>query len=159
MGGRRKQTMRRLNQRMRLNAVRREVPHPAGVPKSASVLAPRSAGCRSWLGPLIAVPLLLVFISWLLWDQAQIGRVLLFGVPAAGTVVAVNQCSRATAGDVTIVFTDARGDLRRVKHSSYTPGCFFTYHEGEAITVRYVPSDPGVLMTQPELGGLWLSDW
>jgi hypothetical protein len=100
---------------------------------------------------------MLALIVWLLWNQAQMGRVLRFGVPAHGTVVAVNRCSRATAGDVTIVFTGARGEVRQVTHSSYTPGCFTTCHVGEAVAVRYVPDDPSVLMTQPELSDLWVS--
>jgi hypothetical protein len=83
--------------------------------------------------------------------------VLVVGVPAQGTVVAVDQCSRATAGNVTILFTDAGGAVHRMRHSSFTPGCFTTYYVGDAVAVRYVPSDPRVLMTQPELDHLWLS--
>ena len=146
MSGTQKQTRRRLNRRMWLNAARLEAVRPTAMPRPAAVSASSSLGCRGWLSVLFAVAFLLALSTWMLWSQVQIGRVLLSGVPADGTVVAVNQCSRATAGDVTIVFTDTRGARHRVRHSSFTPGCFHAYHVGDTVAVRYVPGDPATLM-------------
>jgi transposase InsO family protein len=157
MGSKQKQTRRRLNRRMRLNAARLEAARPTVMPRPAAVSASSSLGCRGWLSVLVAVAFLLALSTWMLWDQVQIGRVLLSGVPADGTVVAVNQCSRATAGDVTITFTDARGEGHRVRHSSFTLGCFTAYHVGDTVAVRYIPGDPAALMTQPEIADLWFS--
>ncbi len=146
-----------MTRRTRLYEARHPPRRPDGTPRQAIALTtPQPSGFRSWLGLLIAVPMLLCMVTWLIWSQAQIARVLLGGVPGQGTVVAVNQCDRATAGSVTIIFTDVHGQVHRESHSSYTPGCFTTstYHVGDDVAFRYVPADPGVLMTQTEIARL-----
>jgi len=151
MGESSKQIPRRTTYFRRLQAARLAASRQHATPTR------KPSGCQRWLGLLIAIPFTLCMMAWLLWSQAQIGRVLIWGRPASGTVVAVTPCDHATAANVTLVFTDAAGASHRVRHTSYTPGCFTSYHVGEALTVRYVPSDTGVLMTQPELDGLWIS--
>jgi hypothetical protein len=158
MSGKRKQAQRRFTQRVRQNEARLDVLRRVALrPPAEPGCAPRSLGCWGWFGLLLAGAFTLAMSLWLLWAQVQIGRVLLSGRTTHGIVAAVSPCSRATAGHVTLDFTDAQGTPRQVRHTDYTPGCWTTYTVGEEVDLRYVPDDPPVLVTQQELARLWIS--
>lgn len=145
-------------------AVRKPVSRPhspgdrsTGSRRAATVqeVAPPVASQRSRRGSWLGIPLFIFLAgsltAFFVWNQVQIARVMLFGRPASAAVVAVDRCSRATSGHLRLTFTDSNGNTRTVTHSSYNMMCVGTYHAGETLTIRYVPDDPGVLMTQPEI--------
>jgi hypothetical protein len=103
---------------------------------------------------LVFIPFFLCIGAFLLYSQVQIGRVLLSGVQTQGTVVVGDHCSHS-AETVTVAFTDTNGATHRVRHTNFTIGCPGDYYVGESVSIRYVPSDPGVLMTGPEMSNLW----
>lgn len=116
----------------------------------------RRSRVSAWLGVLIAVSFMVGVATMLVWDQVDIARVMLFGVPAQGTVVRViDICQRAGPDDLLIAFTDAHGHTHRSAHESFNPfGCVDRNHEGDAVAIRYVPDDPDVLMTKTEIDAL-----
>lgn len=158
MSGRRKQTTQQANRRKQHTAVR----HHAS---QAKVMSPptrsrirQPPGWERALAVCIALAFCLVVDVLLLYGQVQVGRVLVSGIPARGTVVALEPCvSPGGGGDETIVFTDARNKMHRVRHMNFTPGLCATYQVGEVLAIRYVPSDPSDLMPQPEIDNLWFN--
>jgi hypothetical protein len=158
MSSTRKQTIQRVNRPKQLNAARYKAPQ-------SRVMSPtnraRTRPLPGWLRALILSIVLLFLLAadaLLLHDQVQIGRVLVSGMPAEGRVMALEPCvSRAGGGYETILFTDAHGEPHRVRHVNFIYIVCTTYHLGENLPIRYVPSDPSDLMTQPETDNLWFS--
>jgi hypothetical protein len=167
MGGRQKQSLR--TQSLQTQTARRQL--SLARRKAARIEARRQAQNRQRLAStqaletdrdlfksslLFAIPFFLCFGAFLLYGQVQIGRVLLSGVQTQGTVVVGDHCSRSLEM-VTVAFTDTKGATHRVRHTNFTISCPGDYYVGESVTVRYVPSDPGVLMTGPEISNLGYS--
>lgn len=82
---------------------------------------------------------------------------LLSGHRTHATVVSARQCSRSTAGGVTLTFIDLYGHRRTEDHTFLMFACDASLHPGDEMTIEYVPDRPGILLTQSEINDLPVS--
>lgn len=105
-----------------------------------------------WPSKLFIRAFILLLVGFLVWIQVETARVMLFGVPTYGVIESEPRCSRYSTS-LTIAFTDLRGHRHTVHHTTAF-FCYSQYHAGDDVRLRYVPSDPQNLLTQPEINDL-----
>lgn len=154
MGAGRKQAIHRRDLNTRRNAARAafKARYPNGYSSLRPARKPLNPVARA-LSILLAATVMLLIAAFLLHNQIEIARVLLGGRPAQATITAVS-CDRgakSSTGNVTVTFTDLHGKRHTVAHTTDTFGCYDSYAVGDIITIRYVPDDPTVMLTQQEI--------
>ena len=105
-----------------------------------------------WPSKLFISAFILLLASVLVRIQVETARVMLFGVPTYGIIESKPWCGSRSGTHLTVKFTDAYGRQHTVDHTAAF--CFDDYHAGDDVPLRYVPSDPQDLLTQPEIDHL-----
>lgn len=126
--------------------------HPVTSPTSEVVVRrPERHQATSLTGNLLRVALVTLILAFATWLVLPAWYVALVGTSAQGRVTSLEACGEpeSNLAKATIQFQDRSGTL----HLASTPRCG-SYTSGEMLSLRYLPADPGTIVTVPELGNL-----
>lgn len=106
-------------------------------------------GCAYYT--LVALTILMFFFTSLTFRD---WRVETAGVWTTGQITSVSHCrDRHNQVLSTVQFTVTYTDTHGIHHTSQTNCEYDTYRVGQSIAIRYLPSDPGYILTRVDIGG------
>src|SRR5579859_3475381 len=113
----------------------------------ASRLSP--IGCAFYT--FVSITILMLVFTWLTF---RVWRVETAGVWTTGQIVAISHChghgnKELVTVNLDVSFTDTRG----AQHVSQTDCEYDTVKVGQSIAIRYIPGDPGYILTRDDIAG------